>query len=90
MRVWRICVASCALKKLQEVLLYGPIPAGQSLLHLYSSAPKKTGQVLPQLLSDLPVEAAIEEGVGCKTEVADPRDDLLHRGERSRGAGSQS
>lgn len=76
-RVLRICVTSCALKKLQEVLLYRPIPTWQSLLHICSCTPKQTGQMLTQLLSDLPVETAVEEGVGCETEVANPGDNLL-------------
>lgn len=80
MRVLRIQVAASALKKLKEVLLYGSFAAGQSVLHLNACSTKQTRQMLAQLLPDLSVETAIEEGVGGEAEVANPGDHLLQRG----------
>ena len=76
-RVLRIQVCTSALQKLKEILLYGPLTAGQSVLHLSSCSAKQTRQVLSQLLPDLSVQTAVEEGVGGEAEVANPGDHLL-------------
>lgn len=78
-RVLRVQITSGALQKLKEVLLDGALAAGQPVLHLHSCSSKQTRQMLSQLLPDLSVETAVEEGVGREAEVADPGHHLLHR-----------
>lgn len=88
-RVLRIQVAASALKKLKEILLYGSLTAGKSILHLKPCSTKQARQMLTQLLSDLSVKTAIEEGIGGEAEVANPGDHLLQRGQHGRRAGSK-
>lgn len=87
--VLSVYIAAGALQELKEVLLDGSLAARQPLLDLHAGTAEQTGQVLPQLLANLPVEAAVEEGVGGEAEVADPGDRLLQGGQGGRRAGRQ-
>ena len=62
LRVRGVEVTPRALEELQEVLLDGALTAVQVLV-LRAGASEQAGHVLAQLLADLPVEAAVEEGV---------------------------
>lgn len=88
-RVLRISVAAGALKKLEEILLYGSFTARQSFLHLNSCSTKQKRQMLAQLVPDLSVETAVEEGIGGEAEVTNPGDRLLQRGQCGWRAGRQ-
>lgn len=87
--VLRIKVAASTLKKLKEILLYWPFTTGQSVLHLNARSTKQARQMLAQLLPDLSVKTAVEEGIGGEAEVADPGDHLFQRGQCGWRAGSQ-